>query len=166
MVSSANYPFYPVNTNQFPGLVVALLTARLQIELIDAPVVQVLLEGHRAALLSQVKFPRPVEVDDGPEVPGMSVKVVLVVLRVELVAQLQDLLSAPSPPQFPQTCLRQPVYEGPGDVEPGSNVNYNYSIITTSTTFIISGKIGLTLLKVARACYLISNGGDSLCLCL
>ena len=162
-VTSSNYPFYPVYTNQFSGLIVSLLTAGLQVKLINAPVVQVLLEGHRAALLSQVKFPRPVEVDDGPEVPGMPVKVVLVVLRVELVAQLQDLLSAPGTPQFPQTCLRQPVYEGPGDVEPGSNVNYNYNIITTSTTFIISAKIRLTLLKVARACYLISNGR---CLCL
>ena len=118
VVSSYNYPFYPVYTNQFSGLVVALLTTRLQIQLINAPVVQVLFEGYRTPLLSQVKFPRPVEVDDGPEVPGMSVKVVLIVLRVELVAQLQDLLGAPSPPQFAQSCLRQSVYEGPGDIEP------------------------------------------------
>ena len=137
VVSRYNYPFYPVDTNQFPGLVVPLLTAGLQIQFINAPVVQVLLEGNRTPLLSQVKFPRPVEVDDGPEVPGMSVEVVLIVLRVELVAQLQDLLSAPSPPQFAQPCLRQPVYEGPGDVEPVSNVNYNDNVITTSSTFII-----------------------------
>ena len=137
VVSRYNYPFYPVDTNQFPGLVVPLLTARLQVELVNAPVVQVLFEGHRAALLSQVEFARPVEVDDGPEVPGMSVKVVLVVLLVVLVAQVQDLLSAPSPPQFAQSCLRQSVYEGPGDVEPVSNVNYNDNDITTSSTFII-----------------------------
>ena len=110
-MSSANYPFYPVNTNQFPGLIVALLTAGLQVQLVNTPVVQVLLEGYRTALLSQVKFPSPVEVDDGPEVPGMSVEVVLVVLLVELVAQLRDLLDALGPPQSAQPCLRQPVYE-------------------------------------------------------
>ena len=136
-MSRHNYPFYPVYTNQFPGLVVALLTARLQVELVNAPVVQVLFEGYRTALLAQVKLPGSVEVDDGPEVPGMSVKVVLVVLLVKLVAQLQDLLGAPSSPQFAQPCLRQPVYEGPGDVEPVSNVNYNDNVITTSSTFII-----------------------------
>ena len=117
-MSSHDYPFYPVYTNQLPGLVVSLLTARLQVQFINAPVVQVLLEGYRTALLSQVKFPSPVEVDDGPEVPGMSVEVVLVVLRVELVAELQDLLGAASPPQFPQSGLWQSVYEGPGDVKP------------------------------------------------
>ena len=111
VVSRYNYPFYPVDTNQFPGLVVTLLTARLQVELVNAPVVEVLFEGYRTALLSQVKFPRPVEVDDGPEVPGMSVEVVLVVLLVELVAQLRDLLDALGPPQSAQPCLRQPVYE-------------------------------------------------------
>jgi hypothetical protein len=52
-----------------------------QVELVNAPVVEVLLEGDDATLLSQVQLPRPVEVDDGPEAARVPVKVVLVVLH-------------------------------------------------------------------------------------
>ena len=58
-----------------------------------------------------MKFPSPVEVDDGPEVAGMSVKVVLIVLDVELVAELEDVLSVPRPSQSAKAGLRKSVYQ-------------------------------------------------------
>ena len=42
---------HPVQGHQLASLVVALLAARLQVELVDAPVVEVLLEGNHATLL-------------------------------------------------------------------------------------------------------------------
>ena len=42
---------HPVEGHELTGLVVALLAARLQVELVDAPVVEVLLEGNHATLL-------------------------------------------------------------------------------------------------------------------
>ena len=42
---------HPVEGHELAGLVVALLAARLQVELVDAPIVEVLLEGNHAALL-------------------------------------------------------------------------------------------------------------------
>ena len=42
---------HPVEGHELARLVVALLAARLQVELVDAPVVEVLLEGDHAALL-------------------------------------------------------------------------------------------------------------------
>ena len=42
---------HPVEGHELARLVVALLAARLQVELVDAPVVEVLLEGNHAALL-------------------------------------------------------------------------------------------------------------------
>ena len=89
-----------------------------QVQLVDAPVLQVLLEGHRAALLAEVKTTRPVEVDDGAEVARVSVEVILVVLHVELVAELQDLRRALGPPQLAQPRLGQSLQQHPGHVEP------------------------------------------------
>ena len=42
---------HPVEGHELSRLVVALLAARLQVELVDPPVVEVLLEGDHAALL-------------------------------------------------------------------------------------------------------------------
>ena len=100
---------HSVEGHQLSRLVVALLAAGFQVELIDAPVVEVLLEGYRAALLPKVKFTSTVEVNDSTEVPGVSVKVVLVVLQTELVAEVQDVLSVPGSPQSPKPSLRQSV---------------------------------------------------------
>ena len=42
---------HPVEGHELAGLVVALLAARLQVELVDAPIVEVLLEGNHTPLL-------------------------------------------------------------------------------------------------------------------
>ncbi len=57
-----------------------LRVSHTQVELVDAPVVEVLLESDDTALLPQMQLPRPVEVDDGPKAPRVAVKVELVVL--------------------------------------------------------------------------------------
>ena len=85
-----------------PGPVVSVLTARLQVEIIKAPVLQLLTEvlntnlaqSHPALLtdwlthpLGQVELVSPVETKDGVKVPGRSVKVILSLLKGICVAQ-------------------------------------------------------------------------------
>ena len=123
-----------------------------QVQLVDAPVLQILLEGHRAALLAEVKTTRPVEVDDGAEVARVPVEVILVVLHVELVAELQDLRRALGPPQLAQPRLGQSLQQHPGHVEPelseqkfGTKLNdcfcFSYLMPPTLTTTGLSSAV-------------------------
>lgn len=69
-------------------LMVLVLTARLQVELVDAPVLQVVAEGEHTHLVHQVQLARPVEVEDGAEALGVSVEEVFVVYQRVVVAEL------------------------------------------------------------------------------
>ena len=69
-------------------LVVARLAARLQVDLVDAPVVQLLAERQRAHLLHHVQLARAVEVEDGGERSGVAVEEVLVVVEAVVVSDL------------------------------------------------------------------------------
>ena len=59
-----------------PSLVLA---ARLEVELVDLPEVEVVGEGEDAHLLDQVQLARPVKVEDGGEGARVAVEEVLVV---------------------------------------------------------------------------------------
>jgi len=74
-----------------PG-VELVLAARLQVDLVDAPEVEVLREGHDAHLVDDVEPAGPVEVEHGVEGPRVPVEEVLVVDERVGVAQVQDLL--------------------------------------------------------------------------
>jgi len=56
------------------ALSVAVLTTRLNEQLVDAPVLQISGERQRADVLDQVQFPGPVELDHRPERSRMSVE--------------------------------------------------------------------------------------------
>ena len=57
----------PVDPQELPGLVVALLAARLPVELVDAPIPKVITESQNTHLLNKMQLARPVEVEDGIE---------------------------------------------------------------------------------------------------
>ena len=61
------------------ALVVLVLAAGLQVQLVDAPVLQVVTESEHAHLLHQVEFARAIKVEDGAEGARMTVEEVLVV---------------------------------------------------------------------------------------
>ena len=93
-------------------LVVARLAAGLQVDLVDAPVVQLLAEGQRAHLLHHVQLARAVEVEDGGEGAGVAVEEVLAVVEAVVVADLQQGLVGVAVPQLAQPGAGQPV-QGP-----------------------------------------------------
>lgn len=104
-------------------LVVPGLAAGFQVDLIDAPEVQLLTEGERAHLLHHVQLARAVEVKDGGEGSRVSVKEVLVVSQAVVVAYLHDGVVGVAVPQLAQSCPRQPVQRPPQDlVEESSDV--------------------------------------------
>lgn len=65
-----------------------MLTARLQVQLVDAPVLQVVAEGEHAHLVHQVQLAGAVEVEDGAEALGVAVEEVFVVDERVVVAEL------------------------------------------------------------------------------
>lgn len=91
------------------------LAAGLQVDLVDAPEVQLLAEGERAHLLHHVQLPGAVEVKDGGEGAGVSVEEVLVVIQAVVVAYLHDRVVGIAVPQFAQPCAGQPVQRPPQD---------------------------------------------------
>ena len=103
----------PVDPQELPGLVVALLAARLQVELINPPEIKILSEGHGTALLSQVESASPVEIDHGAKVARMTIKIIFIVVQVELITQLKDVGSVLGSPQLAQSGLGQTLQEGP-----------------------------------------------------
>jgi len=90
----------------FP-LVVLVLAARLQVELVDAPEVEVVGESQDAHFLHQMKLARSIEVEDGGEGARMPVEEVLVVHQVVIVAQLHQGVVAVALPQPAQPRVRQ-----------------------------------------------------------
>ena len=56
-----------------------VLAARLQVEFVDLPEVEVVREGEHAHLLDEVQLARAVEVEDGREGARVAVEEVLVV---------------------------------------------------------------------------------------
>ncbi|TNN42629.1 hypothetical protein EYF80_047184 [Liparis tanakae] len=97
-------------------LVVARLAARLQVDLVDAPVVQLLAEGQGAHLLHHVQLPRAVEVEDGGEGHRVAVEEVLVLREAVVVADLQQRLVGVAVPQAAQAGPGQPVQCSPQDL--------------------------------------------------
>ena len=93
-------------------LVVLVLAAGLQVELVDAPELQVIGESQNAHLLHQVELSRPVEVEDGREGPRVPVEEVLVVHEVVVVAQLHEGVVAVALPEAAQSGVRQ-VFQSP-----------------------------------------------------
>ena len=99
------------------------LAAGFQVDLVDAPEVQLLTEGERAHLLHHVQLARAVEVKDGGEGSRVSVEEVLVVIQAVVVAYLHDGLVGVAVPQLAQPCPGQPVQRPPQDfVEEASHV--------------------------------------------
>ena len=70
------YPYVRISLPLPPSLVLA---ARLEVELVDLPEVEVVGEGEDAHLLDQVQLARPVKVEDGGEGARVAVEEVLVV---------------------------------------------------------------------------------------
>ena len=63
----------------------------LEIDIVNLPILQVLVEIHHTKLVQNVKFASSVEVEDAVEGARMAVKIILVFLQGEGVAQIQDL---------------------------------------------------------------------------
>lgn len=96
-------------------LVVPGLAAGLQVDLVDAPEVQLLAEGEGAHLLHHVQLSCAVEVQDGGEGAGVSVEKVLVVIQAVVVTYLHDGVVGVAVPQLAQSCAGQPVQRPPQD---------------------------------------------------
>ena len=89
------------------ALVVFVLAARLEVELIHAPELEVVAEGDDAHLLHQVELTRPVEVEDGREGSRVPVEEVFVVQQRVVVAEFHDGLVTVTVTQTPQSGVRQ-----------------------------------------------------------
>lgn len=96
-------------------LVIPGLAAGLQVDLVDAPEVQLLAEREGAHLLHHVQLPGAVEVQDGGEGAGVSVEKVLAVIQVVVVAYLHDGVVGVAVSQLAQSCAGQPVQRPPQD---------------------------------------------------
>lgn len=71
-------------------LVVSGLAARLQVDLVNPPVVQLLAEGEGAHLLHHVQLARAVKVQNGGEGPRVPIEKVLVLVQAVVVADLHQ----------------------------------------------------------------------------
>ena len=63
----------------------------LEIDIVNLPILQVLVEIHHTKFVQNVKFASSVEVEDAVEGPGMTVEIILVFLQGEGVAQTENL---------------------------------------------------------------------------
>ena len=63
----------------------------LEIDIVNHPILQVLVEIHHTKFVQNVKFASPVEVEDAVEGAGPTVEIILVLLQGEGIAQLEDL---------------------------------------------------------------------------
>ena len=100
------------------ALVVLVLAAGFQVQLVDAPVVEVVAEGNDAHLFDQVQFARPVKVQDRAEGARMSVEEVLVVHQRVVVAQFDDGLVGGAVTQPTQSGVRKPFQRPPENFVP------------------------------------------------
>ena len=97
-------------------LVVLVLAARLQVELVDAPKVEVVAESQDAHVLHQVELPGPVKVQDGRKRPGMAVEKVLVVHEIIVVAELHQGLVRVALPKAAEFRVGKSVQRSPEDL--------------------------------------------------
>ena len=95
------------------ALVVLVLAAGLQVQLVDPPVLQVVAERQHAHLLHEVQLPSPVEVEDGGEGAGVTVEEVLVLDEAVVVAQLHDGVVALAVAEAAKPCVGQPLQRPP-----------------------------------------------------
>ncbi len=65
-----------------------------------------LLKCHYADIICHMKLARGQEAEDGIEVPGLPIEVVLIGLKVGTVAQLKCLLLTATSGELAQPCLR------------------------------------------------------------
>ena len=63
----------------------------LEIDIVNHPILQVLIKIHHTKFVENVKFARSVEVEDTVEGAGVTVEIILVLLQGEGVAQIEDL---------------------------------------------------------------------------
>ena len=63
----------------------------LEIDIVDHPILQFLVEIHHTKLIQHMQFSSSVEVEDAVEGAGPTVEIILVFLHGEGVAQLEDL---------------------------------------------------------------------------
>ena len=68
-----------------------MLTARLQIELVYAPVAEIVMEREHAHVLDEMQFAGAIKVEHGAERARISVEKELALFRIEIVAQLANL---------------------------------------------------------------------------
>ena len=67
------------------------LSLDLEIDIVNHPILQFLVEIHHTKLVQNMQFASPVEVEDAVEGAGPTVKIILVFLHREGVAQIEDL---------------------------------------------------------------------------
>ena len=79
-----------------------MLAAGLQVQLINAPVLEVLAEGQDTHLLHQMQLARAVEVEDGGKGARVAVEEVLVVGQGVVVAEVQQRVVGAALPQLAQ----------------------------------------------------------------
>ena len=65
-----------------------LFSLDLEIDIVNHPILQVLVEIHHTNLLQNVEFSSSVEVEDAVEGARMTIKIILVFLQGEGVAQI------------------------------------------------------------------------------
>lgn len=94
-------------------LVIARLAARLQINLINTPVIELLSKRERAHLLHHVQLPGAIEVQDARERARMPVEEVLVFMQAVIVAHLHQRLVRVAVAQLPQPRARESVQSPP-----------------------------------------------------
>lgn len=95
-----------------------MLAAGLQVQFVDAPVLQVITKREHAHLVDDVQLAGAIEVQDGAEALRMSVEEVLVVRQRVVVAQLHDGLVGGALPQPPEPRVGQPLQRPPQDLVP------------------------------------------------
>lgn len=94
-------------------LMIARLAARLQINLINTPVIELLSERERAHLLHHVQLPSAIEVQDARERARVPVEEVLILVQAVIIAHLHERLVRVAVAQLPQTRAREPVQSPP-----------------------------------------------------
>ena len=63
----------------------------LEIDIVNHPILQFLVEIHHTKLVQNMQFASPVEVQDAVEGPRMMIKVILILLQRKGVAKVQNL---------------------------------------------------------------------------
>lgn len=95
-----------------------MLATGLQVQFVDAPVLQIITKRQHAHLVHDVQLAGAVEVQDRAEAFRVAVEEVLVVRQRVVVAQLHDGLVGGALPQPPEPRVGQPLQGPPEDLVP------------------------------------------------